>query len=138
MGLTQETDYALRVILYLSKLEKGTIVSANTISEKENIPLRFLLKLLRKLREAKIVESYMGINGGYALNKDPEEISLKDVIEAIEGPIYLNRCLYEPKKCNFKGPSNCAIHGALFSVQKKLVEDLSRINFKEIMKEHRF
>ena len=54
MGLTQETDYALRVILYLSKLEKGTIVSANTISEKENIPLRFLLKLLRKLRDAKL------------------------------------------------------------------------------------
>ncbi|ARC84324.1 Rrf2 family protein [Clostridium argentinense CDC 2741] len=134
MGLTQETDYALRVILYLSRLEKGTIVSANTISEKENIPLRFLLKLLRKLREAKLVESYMGINGGYALNKNPEEISLKDVIEAIEGPIYLNRCLYEPEKCNLRGPNKCAIHSALFSVQKKLVEELSKINFKEIIK----
>jgi Rrf2 family protein len=134
MGLTQETDYALRVILYLSRLEKGTIVSANTISEKENIPLRFLLKLLRKLREAKLVESYMGINGGYALGKNPEEISLKDVIEAIEGPIYLNRCLYEPEKCNLRRPNSCAIHSALFAAQKKLVEELSKTNFKEIIK----
>ena len=53
MGLTQETDYALRVILYLSKLEKGTIVSANTISEKENIPLRFFIKASKKTERSK-------------------------------------------------------------------------------------
>ena len=93
MRITQESDYALRVVLYFSSLNPGTKVSANIVAEDQNIPLRFLLKLLQKLKKADIVESFMGVNGGYALKREPKDISLKDVIEAIEGPIHLNRCL---------------------------------------------
>lgn len=132
MNITQETDYALRVIAYLSTLEPGTIEKANSISEKEKVPERFLFKILRKLRKAGIVKSYMGVNGGYSLNKDPKEISVKDVIEAIDGPIYLNRCLNDPKMCNKNASDICLVHRALGDVQLRLLEELDNINFKEM------
>ncbi|MCT8977234.1 Rrf2 family transcriptional regulator [Clostridium sp. CX1] len=133
MKITQEADYAFRVVFYLSKLGYGEKIEAKVISEEENIPLRFLLKLLRKLTQANIIKSYRGVNGGYSLNQMPEDISLKDVIEAIDGPIYINRCLYNPEECNLNRTSRCQIHNALAKVQNKLVNELDGITFKDIL-----
>lgn len=134
MKITQEVDYALRVVLYLSKLGFGEKLEARVISEEENIPIRFLLKLLRKLRQAGIVESFRGVNGGYALSKQPEDITFKDVIQAIDGPIYVNRCLYDPEHCNQNRANVCEIHKAMSSFQSKLISELEAINFKDLLK----
>ncbi|NLX61317.1 MAG: Rrf2 family transcriptional regulator [Tissierellia bacterium] len=136
MRITQEADYALRAIYYLSTLDAGARASANVIAKEQNIPLRFLLKLLQKLRDAGLVESFMGVNGGYALSKQPKDISFLDVIEAIDGPIYINRCLYDPEECNNLGVEYCSIHKALHQVQEKLKKDLSSINFQHILDEN--
>lgn len=133
MRITQEADYGFRVILYLSKLGYGEKIEAKAISKDENIPLRFLLKLLRKLTQADIIKSYRGVNGGYALNQMPENITLKDVISAIDGPIYINRCLYDPNHCNLKRSHSCGVHNALATVQIKLIRELESINFKDIL-----
>lgn len=133
MRITQETDYGFRVILYLSKLGHEKKIDAKTISQDENIPLRFLLKLLRKLTQSSIIKSYRGVNGGYALNQLPENITLKEVIESIDGPIHINRCLYDPDHCNLKRSSLCGVHNALAAVQFKLIEELESINFKDIL-----
>ena len=73
----------------------------------------------------------MGVKGGYVLNKSPEEISFKDVIEAIDGPIYLNRCLLNPEDCN-RYPINCEVHKELRKIQGRLLEDLDSVNFKDL------
>lgn len=134
MRITQEVDYALRVILYLSKLGYDKKIEAKAISEQENIPLRFLLKILRKLTHSKIIKSYRGVNGGYALNMMPENITLKDIIEVIDGPIYMNRCLCDPSYCNLNRANNCDVHNALAKVQSNLINDLKSINFDDILK----
>ncbi|MGJ0908620.1 RrF2 family transcriptional regulator [Clostridium botulinum] len=133
MKITQEADYALRVILYLSKLGYGERVEARIISEQEGLPLRFLLKLLRKLTKSGIVVSFRGVKGGYALNKQPKDINLKDVIEAIDGPICINRCIYDPRYCNAGKNGNCEIHRSLCKIQRKLVSELEDVNFQEIL-----
>ena len=133
MKITQEADYALRVILYLSKLGYGERVEARIISEQEGLPLRFLLKLLRKLTKSGIVVSFRGVKGGYALNKQPKDINLKDVIEAIDGPICINRCIYDPRYCNAGKNGNCEIHRTLCKIQRKLVSELEALNFQEIL-----
>ncbi|MBU5298795.1 Rrf2 family transcriptional regulator [Clostridium sporogenes] len=133
MKITQEADYALRVILYLSKLGYGERVEARIISEQEGLPLRFLLKLLRKLTKSGIVVSFRGVKGGYALNKQPKDINLKDVIEAIDGPICINRCIYDPRYCNAGKNGNCEIHRSLCKIQRKLVSELESVNFEEIL-----
>lgn len=130
MRLNQATDYAFRAVLHLSRLPRGQVVEAKSIAESERIPIRFLLKILRLLTRAGIVESYRGINGGYALARPPAEITMLDVIEAIEGPIRINRCLISPGECNKGASPRCPVHNALFSVQQAMVDRFSRYNFQ--------
>ncbi|MBU3161739.1 Rrf2 family transcriptional regulator [Clostridium frigoris] len=133
MKITQEADYGLRVVIYLCKLGYGEKVESKVISEKEGIPQRFLLKLLRKLIQADIIKSYRGVKGGYAINKLPQQINLRDVIEAIDGPICVNRCVTEPSFCNLNKSGVCIVHKAMTKVQKKLNAELESINFKQLV-----
>jgi len=133
MKITQEADYGLRVVLHLCKLGYGEKVESKVISEKEGIPLRFLLKLLRKLIQVDILRSYRGVNGGYAINKLPEEITLRDVIEAIDGPVCINRCVIEPNFCNLNRSGLCIIHTVMTKVQKNLNAELESINFGQLV-----
>lgn len=133
MRITQEDDYALRTVFYLCKCGQGQRVEAKTISEKENIPPRFLLKLLRKLTVANILKSYMGYGGGYAIEKPPREITLRNVIEAIEGPIYVNKCLEDDAYCNAGRSPDCVIHRALQNVQENFLKELEKINFEKLL-----
>jgi Rrf2 family protein len=132
MNITQESDYAIRAILIMIKNQDKEIMDANTISELGNIPIRFLLKLLRKLIQSGIIKSYRGVNGGYALVKAPKDINLRTIVEAIEGPITINRCLYDKEACSAGKGNNCAIHMALYKVQSKLISELEAINFEEL------
>lgn len=133
MRITQEGDYAMRVVLYLCRCGQDHRVEAKVISANENVPPRFLLKLLRKLAVAGIVKSHMGYKGGYAVEKSPEEITVKDVIEAIEGPIYVNKCLEDKTLCNVGRADSCVIHKALAKAQSNLTSDLGSITFSKLL-----
>lgn len=132
MRITQEADYSLRVVLHLSKIGYDERVDAATIAAEEHLPLRFLLKLLRKLMASGIVKSYRGVKGGYSLNKLPKDITLKDVVEAIDGPICVNRCIADPAYCNANRVGKCQIHNALAAVQMSLVKNLEKVNFEDL------
>ena len=84
MHITQESDYAVRIVYCLAKC--GTRRDARGISEEMCVTLRFSLKILGKLVSSGIVESYKGNRGGYELARPASEITLKDVIDAVEGP----------------------------------------------------
>lgn len=137
MQLTQATDYSFRVILYLAALEPGVIVSAKDISAHENIPMRFLLKTLRSLVKAGLLHSYRGPDGGYALAKEPENITLRHVIEAVEGPISINRCLIDDDYCSKHWTPVCPVHHALAGVQRKLIQELEKHNFADLLVQNR-
>ncbi|MFZ5944873.1 MAG: RrF2 family transcriptional regulator [Bacillota bacterium] len=134
MQLTQATDYAFRAVLYLTRVPSEEFINAQLIAEKEEIPMRFLLKIMRSLIKAGIVKSHRGVGGGYSLNKTPREITLLDVVEAVEGPVVVNRCLISPQYCSKNWSSQCAIHRALFDIQNGLVNQLAKYNFWEIAK----
>ncbi|KJS17562.1 MAG: transcriptional regulator [Peptococcaceae bacterium BRH_c4b] len=130
MRLNQATDYAMRAILYLSGLPYGQVIEAKLISEEERIPIRFLLKILRLLIQANIVQSHRGVNGGYSLAKPASAITMLDVVEAVEGPIAINRCLHSPEECNKFFSKHCPVHEALFEMQECMKEHLGRYNFQ--------
>lgn len=134
MNITREADYAIRVISNLALADEGEKISASTLSEEETVPQQFLLKILRKLRKKGLIKSFMGVNGGYVLNDDPANISFRDVIEAIDGPIYINACLYDRKECN-RYPINCIVHKRLRVVQQQLVDNLEAINFENLFEQ---
>ncbi len=133
MRITVESGCAVRIILFLSLRGVGEKTGAKMISENENIPIRFTLKILRKLKIAGLVCSFRGQSGGYALLKEPDSISLKEVIEVIDGPIVMNKCLGESGLCDLERSSVCPVHYYLGSVQKDVSDKLSSINFKMLI-----
>ena len=133
MKITQEADYALRVVLYLSGLEFGERVEAKKIAEVLGLSQRFLLKFLTKLTAINVIKSYRGTNGGYALARVPEEKNMKEVIEAIDGPICVNRCLTDISLCTGGKNHKCKLHKAFVKVQRDLANDLESITFKDLI-----
>lgn len=132
MRLSQATDYALRIVLHLAGREPGEVVTAETVAGSEKIPLRFLLKIARDLIAAGIVKSQRGAAGGYVLARDPREITLLDVVEAVEGPVRMNRCLIDQEYCSKRWAKRCPVHRALAGVQDVLVRELGRYNFADL------
>lgn len=133
MRLNQATDYAFRIVLYLACQKPDKIIDARQISEEEKIPIRFLLKTIRLLTHAGIVRSYRGVKGGYQLAKHPVQITLKDVVEAMEGPVTINKCLINAEDCNKDATGWCPIHKALASVQRVTNEELAKHNFADLI-----
>ena len=87
MRISAKTDYAVRAAIELAGAPDGSVVKAERIAEAQDIPLNFLENILAQLRQARIVESRRGPEGGYALARPPGEITLADVIRAIDGPL---------------------------------------------------
>jgi Rrf2 family transcriptional regulator, iron-sulfur cluster assembly transcription factor len=130
MQLTREGDYGIRSVLYLARQPYKKISFVTEISEDYKIPRSFLAKILQKLVKAKIVRSYRGVKGGFSLARQAKDISVLDVLEAIEGKLAMNICLADKKKCDFS--RNCPIHSVWASVQSKVVEVLKKSNFEDL------
>src|SRR5512134_482543 len=108
MQVTREGDYGIRSVLYLARQPFKKVSFVNEIAEEYKIPRSFLAKILQKLVKAKIVRSYRGVKGGFSLSRQAKDISVLDVLEAIEGRVALNICLVDRKKCDFS--KTCPIH----------------------------
>ena len=134
MKITRECDYAIRIILLLSSLKCGSILDAGSISDTQCIPKQFTVKILRKLIECGYIKSFKGVNGGYCMNVLPNEISLKDIITAIDGEIGINDCLLSPKKCNRVADTNCCpVHRQLSALNDSITEQLSLITIDKLL-----
>lgn len=123
MRITHEADYAIRVVYCLA--ESGGKLSAKTISEQTGVTLRFSLKILRKLILAELVQSYKGVSGGYALLKSPDQISLGEIIECIDGPIAINHCLSNEFDCaRAQSQFGCGFRKVFASVNQTIRQEL--------------
>lgn len=98
MVMTLEADYAVRIVEMLAVSSKK--IDAHTISEETHVPLRFALKILRKLVAGGLIVSYKGARGGYMLAREPGEITLRQVIESVEGPYMISRCQQDEYACS--------------------------------------
>lgn len=100
--LSKRAKYAIKTLIYLYKNESNSAISAKSISENENIPYKFLEKILRELRQHKIVKSERGAVGGYRFFKSPDTIKVVDIMRIIDGPIALIPCVSENfyEKCD--------------------------------------
>ncbi len=138
MKITKEADYALRIIEYLCIQGKDNRQGAKNIAFERKIPARFTLKILRKLVKCGIVHSYRGINGGYAIAKNPEDISMYDVISAIDGEIEINKCTAEnPELCENNPDGNCPIKNELLRVQQNIKNEMAMIKFSDLIEDNK-
>ncbi|MDI6801779.1 MAG: Rrf2 family transcriptional regulator [Thermodesulfovibrionales bacterium] len=131
MEITRETDYAVRCILHLSESPEE-IKMVDGIAKTRLIPKSFLSKILQKLTKSGIVKSYRGVKGGFKLARKPEEISLLDVVEAIDGPVAINRCAVDKRLCDLS--SMCVVHPIWVELRKDVENRLKNCNFSELIK----
>ena len=133
MRITQESDYALRIVTALA-LENGT-VDAGTLSAETSVTPRFALKILHKLVHSGIVSSSKGANGGYRLSRPAEQLTMKDVIEAIEGPIVIARCLHSHEDCSQNGmeKSDCRYHHIFREVSTQVADTFNAICIADVI-----
>ena len=127
MKLSRKSDYALRAVMHFAGLPKEQLASIGEVAEAQNIPREFLAKILKDLTWAGILVSYQGVTGGYKLAKAAKDISFLDVIEAMDGPVYLNLCIEDEHCC--EQYSTCKMKEFWVREQNHFVANLKKANF---------
>ena len=138
MKITQEADYALRMMCLLAKESAAgnKTVGAASLAEEVAVPNRFGLKILHKLSHTGLVKTSRGAAGGYSLNADPADMTVRQVIEAIDGPIELNRCLSGDHAClNNPNKDCCRMHHVFEELNRMLTERLDRLTVAMVVDE---
>ena len=121
MQVSRKVDYALRAAIHLANDEhRGKACSVPEIAEREGIPRQFLEKIIPDLIRSGLVRSRRGPHGGYVLARPAEEVTFKDVIEAVEGPISLNVCVGEHAECFLLGA--CGMNRVWVEGQRRVME----------------
>lgn len=132
MRITLESDYALRILTAMAESEGVT--DAKTISANTSVTLRFTLKILHKLVGGGLVQSFKGVNGGYKLKLSPENITLKAVIELIDGPIAIARCLETEEGCSLNcDKTACVYHHIFDTISIDLAKKLDKITIRDVI-----
>jgi Rrf2 family protein len=129
LELSSEGRYALRALLYLAWL--GERASADRISTEANVPRRLLARILASLSRAGLVESEQGRGGGSRLARPAREITLRDAVEAAEGPFDVTRCIMQNRACGTDAP--CAIHDAWQAGQQAILEYLQKQSLEDFI-----
>jgi Rrf2 family iron-sulfur cluster assembly transcriptional regulator len=130
MQLTRQADYAIRALLRLAEEGSGTVVQTKEIASSEDIPEKYLPTIMRTLARAGLVRTLRGNQGGVLLARKPDEINLREVIEAIEEPIVLNRCLRSEGECTRE--SFCPVHPVWDRIQQSLIDKLESTSFADL------
>jgi len=116
MQLQKGTYYALRGLWSVVRRPPGTVVPIASVAKEEGLPPDSLAKLFRRLTRAGILQTHRGVNGGVSLARPPELISLRSVIEALEGPLSLNVCPVASPTCD--AGRKCSVFQAVSRSQR--------------------
>ena len=131
MRITLESDYALRILTELA--EHDGVVDANSLSEATSVTIRFTLKILNKLVKHGFVSSYKGAKGGYKLKLPTDQITLKSVIELIDGPIVIARCLTSEACSLNKDKTACTYHHIFNTISLDVAKKLDAITIADVI-----
>jgi Rrf2 family protein len=130
MRFTREAEYALRALAYLATVPLGQVRPANQVAEACGLPGPFLSKTLRKLARGGVLRSARGRSRGYGLARPAREISVREVLEAVEGRDAFRRCVFWDSRCSEDRP--CALHGAWAAVRGELLANLERMTLEDV------
>jgi len=133
LKITRAAEYAVRCVLYLAQKGEGVLVTRREVSACADVPSKFLAKIAQDLAKAHILEIRQGPKGGFVLLRDPQEITLLQVVEIMIGDISLNDCTYNPKGC--KASSNCSVNQVWLAARDQLRKTLNDATFASLTRE---
>jgi Rrf2 family protein len=136
MRLSKRGEYALRAMIDLASwTQDRSHMPIKEIAERENIPIKFLEQILLTMKNAGLVSSRMGVNGGYYLAKPADQITLGQIIRLLDGPLAPIRCVsqmaYEP--CSCPDESTCGLRSVMFDVRNAISEILDHKTLADVV-----
>lgn len=133
LQLTRDGEYAVRAVLHLASQPDGKVSLINEISAAQEVPKNYLSKIMQHLNRAGLVKSRRGAKGGFTLARPARTITLRETIEAVEGPIFLNVCLIRKGECH--RDEICPVHPVWREAQRKLFEVLDNKTMEQLAKD---
>ncbi len=130
MELTRKGEYAVRGIVYLATRPLDQVCLLSEIASAVDVPQTFLAKIFQQFSKIGLVRSYRGTGGGFVLGRLPENISLLEVVEAVEGTITPNRCVIGEGQCD--RVAGCNVHPVWIKVQQQTREILANVSLLEL------
>ncbi|MBC8331923.1 MAG: Rrf2 family transcriptional regulator [Anaerolineae bacterium] len=131
--INRKTDYAVRVIVALARHPLGTRLSAKLLQEETLVPQAFLNRIIAQLSQGNLIESFPGPRGGLQLARSAEEITLRDIVEIMEGPILLSECLKEKETCPLA--EACPIRNRWGGLQSTITQALDQTTMSQLVSE---
>lgn len=132
--ITKKAEYAIQILTILDVYKRrNERVTTKHIAEELNILQNLVIQLISNLRKVGWVESNRGPTGGVKLVKDASEINLREVIELIDGPIIITRCLISDRPCGEQ--AECHLRGIWLNAQQKMVDELEEVTIKNLADE---
>ena len=132
MQLTSTTDYAIRIVCYLAAQRQ--MISTSELSQELSVPASYIPKITKKLKQAGIIKACEGIKGGYQIAKQPENISLRDVISCTESTMAISRCLEKEGGCSKNYIACCKVHQILLDLQNIYNNRLESVKILDIIR----
>jgi len=118
MQFTKAEEYGIFGILYLAEQPTGRITPLSEISKTQGVPEKFLAKIFQSLAKAGIVRSHRGVKGGFSLGRQPDRITIREIVEDVQGPYFIAECLNGDRSCK---RNNCPLQPLLRKAQIAIV-----------------
>lgn len=135
LQINRQTDYAVRVLLALAKRPPGTRLSSASIQREMLIPKAFMGRIAARLAQAELINTFPGREGGLELPCPSSEITLKDVVEAFEGPILLSECMQSQGEDDCPFRADCPVRSKWGRVQAAMLREMASVTFEDLAKE---
>ncbi len=132
MQFTRAEEYGIMGVIFLAGQERERVVPLSEIAHAQDVPERFLAKIFQNLTKAGIVRSHRGVKGGFTLGKDPTVVTMKDVVETIQGPYRLIKCLDDRDCC--EKYADCPIREVLEEAEAQLLKVFGKYSIMDLIK----
>ena len=134
MKISTKGRYGIKAMLELALVYEKELISVRTISKKHNISELYLEQIFFVLRKAQLVKSIRGAKGGYSLARLPKDITIKNIMDALEGPINISDCIKEDANCDKL--DRCATRVLWVKIRDSIDEIFSSVTLQDIINEH--
>ena len=135
LKINRQTDYAVRVVLSLAKRGEGIRLSTAEIQQEMLIPKSFMTRIVAQLSHHGLINTHPGRDGGLTLPRPASRITLKDVVEAFEGPVLLSECMQVKGENDCPFQSNCPVRSKWGRVQVAMLREMASITIEDLVKE---
>jgi len=132
MKLSRESEYGIQGLIHLAQQPAGTVMLLAAIAEAQELPQSFLAKIFQKFTQYGLVRSFRGATRGYTLSRPAGDITLKEVLEAIEGPGLFERCIFWSHRCAEDNP--CILHEGWKQIKPKLTAMMEVTTLQDLVR----